>query len=141
MWQIMQEPWFMSISCMVHNLTYEYLKKYSTSDTTTMKVLETFERSMKTSPQSIKICGTAFSHINMTVVPDGQPMNIHVDEDDILQQFCTVGISVEKVKQIFTMESADNPGNFVYQELFVHGKVQIGYFYKVYHSVSKYKGE
>ena len=80
---------------MVHNLTYKYLQKYSKFDTATMKVLETFEQSMKILPQSIKVCGTAFSHINMTVVPDGESMNIHVDEDDIFTAVLHIGNVVE----------------------------------------------
>ena len=56
-----------------------------------MKVLETFERSMKILPQSIKICGTTFSHINMTVVPDSEPMNIHVNEDDVFPAVLHIG--------------------------------------------------
>lgn len=142
MWQIMQEPWFMSISSMVHNLTYEYLQKYSKFDTTTMKVLETFERSLKILPQSIKVCDTAFSHINMTVVPDGESMNIHVDEDDIFTAVLHIGNVVEGGEtNFYDGLSADNPGNIVHKEAFAHGKVQIGYFDKVYHGVSKYKGE
>ena len=60
-----------------------------------MKVLEQFERSIKILPQSIKICGTAFSHINMTVVPDGEPMNIHVDVDDVFTAVLHVGNVIE----------------------------------------------
>jgi len=132
----------MSISSMVHNLTYKYLQKYSKFDTATMKVLEMFEQSMKILPQSIKVCGTAFSHINMTVVPDGESMNIHVDEDDIFTAVLHIGNVVEGGEtNFYDGLSADNAGNIVHQEAFAHGKVQIGYFDKVYHGVSKYKGE
>ena len=82
-----------------------------------MKVLEQFERSIKILSQSIKICGTAFSHINMTVVPDGEPMNIHVDKDDIF----TAVLHVENVIEggetnFYHRASAGNPGNIVHNE-------------------------
>ena len=37
-------------------------------------------------PDCNKVCGTAFSHINMTTVNDDQAMNIHIDEDVIFTQ-------------------------------------------------------
>ena len=88
----------MSISSMVHNLTYKYLQNYSKSDTAKKKVLEQFERSIKILPKSIKICDTSFSHINMMVVQDGEPMNIHVDEDDIFTAVLHINLPIYSEK-------------------------------------------
>ena len=107
----------MSISSMVHNLTYKYLQNYSKSDTAKKKVLEQFERSIKILPKFIKICDTSFSHINMMVVQDGEPMNIHVDEDDIFTAVLHVGNVIKGGEtNFYDGVSADKPGNIVHHE-------------------------
>ena len=78
----------------------------------------------------------------MTVVPDGEPLNIHVVENDIFTAVLHVGNVIEGGEtNFYDGVSADNPGNIVHHEPFVHGKVQIVYFDKVYHGVGTYKGE
>jgi len=142
MWQIMQTDWFRSIANEVHKLTYAYLQRYCKNDSSTMKVLHIFQRSMLILPDCIKVCGTAFSHINMTTVEDCQAMNIHIDEDDIFTAVLHLGdVQEGGTTQFYDGFTPNDPGNMVHEEPFEHGKVQIGYFDKIFHGVSNWKGK
>ena len=142
MWKIMQKDWFRSIAHEVHQLTYSYLLKYCHNDLSTMKVFQIFQRSMLILPDCIKVCGTAFSHINMTTVEDGEAMNIHTDEDDIFTAVLHLGdVQEGGATQFYDGFTQHNPGKMVHQEPFRHGKVQIGYFDKILHGVSPWKGK
>ena len=142
--QFMKEPWFVELAQTLDSLVFYYLTEKSRNSEYCRHALSIYHHSKTIIPECLRICGTAFTNVTMvgeSTEKDAwgeklsNEMSAHVDHDDIITAILHVGDIPTWMGR--TQYWDHKPSKFdnipCNTELFVHGKVQIGLFHKVYH--------
>jgi len=139
----MKEPWFVELAQTLDSLVFYYLTEKSRNSEYCRHALSIYHHSKTIIPECLRICGTAFT--NVTMVGESKEkdawgqklsneMSAHVDHDDIITAILHVGDIPTWMGRTQYWDGKPEENDIPrWCESFVHGKVQIGLFHKVYH--------
>ena len=136
-----QNPWFHELTKTVETILFHYCVSNYMTNSQCGFVLHALKRSHQIIPNSIRICDTAFTNITVTTAEESGSMKPHTDEDDLMTAILHVGDDVKGGgTNYFDGVSMGKLGDICHKENFQNGKLSIGFFDEIYHSVSNWEG-
>ena len=106
-------------------------------------LLNILTKSMKLIPKELRVCNSFFTQMILVGEMDKEgSMPSHVDGDDYINVVLSIGENsiIGGETLYFNGYEKKNHGEVIHKVSFVHGRLQVGEFSKVYHGVNNWKG-
>ena len=139
-WFLMKESWFCNIVNLLEKLVFQYLDKIDKNEHT-LQVISDLKKTKSIVPESLRISNSIFTQMTITTSNGSQNMATHVDDGDIIGAVINLGEVTNGGATLYFDKKDDlKKGKCSYRIDFEHGRIQIGFFDKVYHCVESFEG-
>ena len=139
-WIIMQSTWFQKIAKLLEDLVFQYLNTIETTEHT-LQAISDLKEIKSIVPECLRIASTIFTQLTITTSNGKTDMETHVDDGDIICSVLHLG-DVSNGGSTIYFDPVKNSENMkeTCRISFEHGRIQIGFFDKVYHCVESFEG-
>ena len=106
-------------------------------------LLKILTQSMKLIPKDLRICNSFFTQLVLVgQMEEEGSMPSHVDGDDYINVVLSIGDNTTKNGETLYYDGCHKKdhGNVIYKMNFMHGRLQVGEFSKVYHGINNWAG-
>jgi hypothetical protein len=127
-----------SIIQLAQDAEKQMLRYLSEHDPKTLEMCQWFKDNV---PEELRVCGTMFNAMALVGDLRDGTNHIHVDKNDLCSLIIMLGKDIEGGStRYYDGPNAENPGNIVHEEPFVHGKYQVGPYEATVHDGEPWKG-
>ena len=139
-WKLMQQYWFRKLTAVLENLVFQYLETIEKTKHTS-QVLSDLKEIKSIVPESLRIAKTIFTQLTITTSTGKKNMEAHIDDGDIICAVLHLGDVTNGGSTLYFKGSeCAEIRKETYSVNFEHGRIQIGFFDKVYHCALSFEG-
>jgi len=138
-WILMKKKWFINLAKVMERYVMIYLE--SIDETSHKHVISELKKVKSIVPKSLRLSDTFFTQLSITTSNGENDMEIHIDEGDIINAVFHFGsVKSGGSTLYFENDPKHKTTTPIYDVPFQHGRIQIGFFNRIYHCAQSFDG-
>ena len=139
-WVLMQKPWFIDLVQLMEKKIIKFLET-CTKTPYVSQVISDLDEVKNIVPNCLRLSETFFTQVSIVTSNGEKDMEIHVDEGDIINAVFHLG-KLRSGGSTSYFEMDEKTGMIKEKQTipFQHGRVQIGFYSKIYHCAKSFDG-